>query len=67
MKGIVAVDCTHDIMACLTHHRTPHNTTLDNIRGDTSTDIVLNAIESRHPFLKSMSQVTGGYSVMFKM
>ena len=57
-KGIVAVDCTHDLMPCLTHHRTPFNISLDKIRGDTSTDIVLNALESSHPFLKSISQVT---------
>ncbi len=58
MKEIVAVDCTHDLMPCLTHHRTPFNRSLEKIRGDTSTDIVLNALESSHPFLNTISHVT---------
>ena len=57
-NNIVAVDCSHDIFSCLTHHRTSHDIEFDDIRGDTSTDMVLNAIQSNHPLLSNISLVT---------
>jgi hypothetical protein len=57
-SDIVAVDCSHDIFTCLTHHRTSDDDSFDDIRGDTSTDMVINAIQSGHPFLNNISHVT---------
>ena len=57
-KEIIAVDCTHDIIPHLTHHRTNFDASLESIRGDTSTDIVLNAIQSKHPAVVRASWVT---------
>ena len=45
----LAVDCTHPRAASLTHHRASR--TPPELRGDSSTDTVLNAAKAQHPWL----------------
>ena len=49
--GVLAVDCTHPRAPSLTHHR--GGSTPEALRGDSSTDTVLNAAKARHEWLQS--------------
>ena len=42
-RDVVCVDCTHPALPTLTHHK-DSRTTPSHLRGDTSTDTVLNAL-----------------------
>jgi hypothetical protein len=56
--GILVVDCTHDQFPCLTHHRMSDGKKIGRIRGDTSTEIVLNALKEKHGCFRRMTRVT---------
>ncbi len=57
-KAIV-VDCTHDTIPCITHHRMNRDKNLNGILiGDSSTELVLNALKKHQSAFKSFETVT---------
>ncbi|KAJ1487755.1 hypothetical protein T484DRAFT_1785607 [Baffinella frigidus] len=55
-SGILAVDCKHPHLPCLTHHKTKEEQMPPkNLRGDTSSDMVLNALQQQSTILTSAS------------
>jgi hypothetical protein len=54
--GVVCVDCTHSAFPTLTHHK--DSSTPQNLKGDTSTDTVFNALHAEWAPLRRAKAVT---------
>lgn len=57
--GVLAVDCeSRKVERSLTHHRCPYKATSQEIRGDSSTDLVFEAVRKKHKILEGIHAVT---------
>jgi hypothetical protein len=57
----LVVDCTHPFLPQLTHHKSQKVPT--EVRGDSSSDTVLNAIKMNHPILRQQMVSTNHFDI----